>query len=92
MQPGISMQGPIAVCCALQGPVAVLSVCGRARQGKSWLLNQLAAKLTGSQPGFKVSGQTTACTKGLWIWSKPISRTSSAGTQQALSPLPHAPC
>jgi hypothetical protein len=35
---------------SLPGPVAIATVCGRARQGKSFLLNQLITSL-GGQPG-----------------------------------------
>jgi hypothetical protein len=58
----------------VQGPLSALAVCGRARQGKSFLLNQLLARLTGkaSAAGFVVSPTHQSCTRGLWIWSVPI--------------------
>ncbi|KAG2489141.1 hypothetical protein HYH03_012367 [Edaphochlamys debaryana] len=66
---------------ALSGPIAVIAVCGRARQGKSFLLNQLLQKLHGAAPGaasgsagFAVGSTVKPCTKGLWLWSKPIQR------------------
>lgn len=37
----------LAVLKKLTGPVAVISVCGKARMGKSTLLNQLLGKLSG---------------------------------------------
>ncbi|PNW80255.1 hypothetical protein CHLRE_08g384200v5 [Chlamydomonas reinhardtii] len=67
---------------SLSGPVVCLGVCGRARQGKSFLLNQLVNKLhgqAGSGGGFTVGNTVRPCTKGLWLWSKPIPRTLPSG-------------
>lgn len=69
----------------LNGPVAIISVCGRARMGKSTLLNQLLQKLSaGSQTGFTTASTHKPCTKGLWIWSKPIERTLPDGKKMHL--------
>jgi hypothetical protein len=74
----------------VQGPLAVLAVCGRARQGKSWLLNQLLAKLgagsggAGRGAGFAVGSTQRPCTKGLWLWSTPIPRTTPSGLKYNL--------
>ena len=47
----------------VEGPVAVLSVSGKARQGKSYLLNQLL-----DQSGaFKVASTQRHCTKGVTV-------------------------
>jgi len=56
----------------IRGDVGVLAVCGRARQGKSYILNQLCS--AGNDTGFKVGPTVRPCTKGLWIWSAPIRR------------------
>ncbi|PNH12612.1 Interferon-induced guanylate-binding protein 2 [Tetrabaena socialis] len=65
--------GPgIKVLRALHGPICVVAICGRARQGKSFLLNQLLAKLQGAQAagcagrggGFAVGSTVKPCTKG----------------------------
>lgn len=50
-------------------PVALVCLAGKYRTGKSFLLNKLM-KLKGR--GFKVSSATSACTEGIWMWSKPI--------------------
>ncbi|XP_051125056.1 uncharacterized protein LOC127247299 isoform X2 [Andrographis paniculata] len=57
-------------------PVGVVSVCGRARQGKSFILNQLL----GRSSGFQVASTHRPCTKGIWMWSMPLQRTALDGT------------
>ena len=64
----------------VRGPVGVLSVCGRARQGKSFILNQLAGAAASNSGGFEVGPTVRPCTKGLWIWSAPILRHTPDGT------------
>ncbi|XP_071735830.1 uncharacterized protein [Rutidosis leptorrhynchoides] len=61
-------------------PVGVVSVCGRARQGKSFILNQLL----GRSSGFQVASTHRPCTKGLWMWSTPIKTTALDGTEYNL--------
>eukprot|EP00878_Enallax_costatus_P026595 GHUV01028546.1.p1 GENE.GHUV01028546.1~~GHUV01028546.1.p1 ORF type:complete len:721 (+),score=264.72 GHUV01028546.1:893-3055(+) len=74
-------QEAVAVLQGIKGPLCTVSVCGRARQGKSFLLNQLLGKFTGiDRPkGFVVSATHQSCTRGIWIWSIPISLTNSEG-------------
>ncbi|XP_052182162.1 uncharacterized protein LOC127794905 [Diospyros lotus] len=64
----------------VKDPVGVVSVCGRARQGKSFVLNQLL----GRSSGFQVASTHRPCTKGLWLWSAPIRRTALDGTEYNL--------
>nr|GMC83893.1 guanylate-binding protein 1-like [Ipomoea batatas] len=54
--------------------------CGRARQGKSYILNQLL----GRSSGFHVASTHRPCTKGLWLWSAPVRRTALDGTEYNL--------
>ncbi|KAI8477166.1 MAG: guanylate-binding protein [Monoraphidium minutum] len=63
-----------ALLARVPGPLCTLAVCGRARQGKSFLLNTLLGRLTGQElpQGFKVSPTQHSCTRGLWMWSVPI--------------------
>ena len=61
---------------AVRTPVAVVAVCGRARQGKSFILNQLL----GRSRGFQVAPTHRPCTKGLWMWSAPVPRTAPDGS------------
>ena len=48
--------------------LSVLSVTGPYRSGKSFLANLIM----NSMSGFKVGATINACTKGLWVWGKPI--------------------
>lgn len=64
----------------VKGPIGVVSVCGRARQGKSFILNQLL----GRSSGFEVSPTHRPCTKGLWMWSAPLKRTTIDGSEYSL--------
>ncbi|XP_077227510.1 uncharacterized protein LOC143860648 [Tasmannia lanceolata] len=64
----------------VKGPIGVVSVCGRARQGKSFILNQLL----GRSNGFQVASTHRPCTKGLWMWSAPLRRIALDGTEYYL--------
>ena len=46
----------------------MVTVVGPYRTGKSFLLNRFA----GLQSGFEIGPSTNPCTKGIWIWGKPI--------------------
>jgi Guanylate-binding protein, N-terminal domain len=64
----------------IRAPMGVVSVCGRARQGKSFILNQLL----GRSSGFVVAPTHRPCTKGLWMWSSPVERTGPDGSKYYL--------
>ncbi|KAI3719712.1 hypothetical protein L6452_20614 [Arctium lappa] len=70
----------VSVLQLVKEPVGVVSVCGRARQGKSFILNQLL----GRSNGFQVASTHRPCTKGLWLWSTPIKKTALDGTEYNL--------
>lgn len=53
----------------INGNFGVIAVAGMYRTGKSYLLNRM---LLNRQRGFSVGPTVNPCTKGLWIWSKPI--------------------
>ncbi|KAJ1493588.1 guanylate-binding protein [Baffinella frigidus] len=61
----------------ISGPLSVISVVGMYRTGKSFLLNRI---LLGQTGGFPVGNTVNACTKGLWIWSKPLRAKAADGT------------
>lgn len=61
---------------SMEDQVGVIAVAGKSRTGKSYLLNQIILsdhdKEHIKSNGFGVGPTINPCTKGLWIWSKPI--------------------
>ena len=57
-------------------PISVLGVAGNYRTGKSFLLNKV---ILNSKNGFAVGETIDPCTKGIWIWGKPLKGTSPDG-------------
>lgn len=70
----------LAVLQLVKEPIGVVAVCGRARQGKSFILNQLL----GRSNGFQVASTHKPCTKGLWLWSMPLKKTALDGSEYNL--------
>ena len=50
--------------------IAILCIAGCYRTGKSFLMNQLIGATEAKK--FKVDPSVNACTRGLWIYSEPI--------------------
>lgn len=48
--------------------IAVLVIAGPQRTGKSFLANRFLKRMK----GFEIGATTNPCTKGIWIWNKPI--------------------
>ena len=55
---------------SVTGPLAIVSIVGKYRQGKSWLANQVLLNCSSPNEGFSVGGTTRACTKGLLLATK----------------------
>ena len=53
----------------IDGPIGVVAVAGMYRTGKSYLLNRM---ILNRQGGFGVGPTINPCTKGLWIWGRPV--------------------
>ena len=51
--------------------IGILSLVGKYRTGKSFLLNRVILN-NDSKTGFSVGPTFKPCTKGIWIWSEPI--------------------
>jgi hypothetical protein len=49
--------------------LGVVAVAGMYRTGKSYLLNRM---LLNRSDGFGVGPTINPCTKGLWVWGKPV--------------------
>lgn len=54
------------------GKVGVVSVVGKYRTGKSFFVNRVLLNKGKNSPGFKVGPSIHPCTKGLWIWNRPL--------------------
>lgn len=48
--------------------IAVICIAGPYRSGKSYLANRILHQ----NKGFNVGSTTMACTKGIWMWNKPV--------------------
>jgi hypothetical protein len=59
----------------LKGNVAVVNCVGPYRSGKSLLLNLFLNE----KDGFKVGNTAKSCTRGIWIWNKPIKHKNKHG-------------
>lgn len=59
--------------------IGIISLVGKYRTGKSFLLNRvlLNNKLTSNSFGFSVGPTVKPCTKGIWMWSKPMKVTNN---------------
>ena len=54
---------------SIEGKIAVISVAGVYRTGKSYLLNTILLR---QKAGFAVGPTTNPKTKGIWVWGKPL--------------------
>ncbi|KAJ0401444.1 hypothetical protein P43SY_001012 [Pythium insidiosum] len=62
---------------SIKGPVAVVSIAGLYRTGKSYLLNLLLGRQR-AEAMFNVGATVNACTKGIWIWGQPVDLTAAS--------------
>jgi hypothetical protein len=53
----------------INGPIGIIAVAGMYRTGKSYLLNRM---LLDRSNGFGVGPTINPCTKGVWMWGKPV--------------------
>lgn len=60
----------------IKGNISVISVAGMYRTGKSYLLNRV---ILGRSNGFGVGPTVNPCTKGLWIWGRPLAGFTADG-------------
>ena len=50
----------------IKGPIAIISMAGLFRTGKSFFLNRV---LLQQESGFGVGSTINACTRGIWLWT-----------------------
>ena len=56
---------------SIKDEIIIVSVVGKARTGKSYLMNLLLDLIGKGVPGFQVASSLQSCTKGIWLWSTP---------------------
>ncbi|WZZ77191.1 hypothetical protein YC2023_097763 [Brassica napus] len=64
----------------LKGPVAAVSLFGKAQHGKSFIWNQLVSRSV----GFEVQTLHRPCTGDIWMWIEPVKRISEDGSEYSL--------
>lgn len=74
-------QEAAALLASIDTPIAIVSVAGLYRTGKSYLLNRM---LLNRSSGFGVGPTINPCTKGLWMWGQPIRSQAENGTPLTL--------
>ncbi len=52
---------------SIEEDIIVVSVVGKARTGKSYLMNLLLENI-GKEKSFEVQSSIASCTKGIWVW------------------------
>ena len=64
----ISPESKKIFCNSSYSKIGIISLIGKYRTGKSFLLNKVFLK----KKGFNVGSSIKACTKGIWLWSNPL--------------------
>lgn len=53
----------------VEAPISILGVAGLYRSGKSFLLNRI---ILNQERGFNTGSTVNACTRGIWMWGRPL--------------------
>ena len=61
----------------VEAPMAVIGVAGAYRSGKSYLLNKIVLN---QSRGFEIGSTINACTKGIWVWGRPVKAQTEDGS------------
>ena len=56
---------------SIKEEIIIVSVVGKARTGKSYLMNLLLDLIGKGNAGFQVASSLQSCTKGIWLWGTP---------------------
>ena len=52
--------------------LGIISIVGKYRTGKSYLINKVLLNTNSEKKGFNVGPTINACTKGIWLWPKTL--------------------
>lgn len=61
--------------------IIIVSIVGKARTGKSYLMNLLLNNNNSNSNGFEVASSINSCTRGIWLWNTPKSKMNSPNTK-----------
>ena len=67
----IHEQAKKIICEKSNESIGIISLVGKYRTGKSFLLNRVILNLENNS-GFEVAHSIKPCTKGIWLWSEPL--------------------
>jgi len=65
---------------ALKGDIGIVTIAGKYRTGKSFFLNRCVLDEP-FEGGFNIGSTIQACTKGIWLYTKPIECTDAEGNK-----------
>ena len=65
---------------AIKEDLIIVSIVGKARTGKSYLMNLLLNNHNSKYPGngFEISSKLNSCTRGIWLWDTPRQKPNSS--------------
>ena len=68
---------------SIKEDLIIVAIVGKARTGKSYLMNLLLNNNNSSSPGsgFQISSRLNSCTKGIWLWNTPRISPQSPNTK-----------
>ena len=68
---------------SIKEDLIIVSIVGKARTGKSYLMNLLLNNNNSLSPGsgFQISSRLNSCTKGIWLWNTPKISPQSPNTK-----------
>ena len=67
----IQEQAKNILCQKTNERIGIISLVGKYRTGKSFLLNKVILNMQNNS-GFEVAHSVKPCTKGIWLWSEPL--------------------
>ena len=65
---------------SIKEDLVIVSIIGKARTGKSYLMNLLLnnSKIKCPGNGFEISSRLNSCTRGIWLWNTPKQKPNSS--------------